>query len=531
MFTAHDIEANVGRFGAFYLSLKDGRILPSWAGYVANGYGSPILLYSYLLPYYLQLPLRLVGLSLVDVTKLYLLISSGLSGVFMWWWLKKHVSNVAAVVGSLLYVWAPYRINDIFARGSISEHTAFMVIPLVGLALLMLATNGAFQKKVLLSLSFIGLLLSHPFFAIIMAPFFVIYSATLFISLPTTKRFGYITSVIQSVILAICISAFFIMPFVFERKYLHYDLNPFSNTWKDQFVSLLKLVKPEWTFIDATGKMEYQTWQIGIPHIMAILGAVVAFYFSKKEMRRLFIAGFLTLVTSLFFMLSISTFLYRLVPIFQQIQFPWRFMGLTVLSTAFLGALASETFITRCKNKQTSLVLLTALGVLILIFYFPHSKGHGYVPKTDTYYLYQLETNTEGVATTPFWAATPENYQRASYLPLVLPTQGADVRYLYRNNTEHVYQVNTLLPSTVIDQTFYFPNWEVWVNGQKQTIEFQNPDYRGLITFPVPAGNNLVEVKFSDTRVRTLGLIISGLTLGFVCIRLVVTKRRLAIHL
>src|SRR3989344_658261 len=135
IFTAHDIEANIGRFGAFLLSFKEGHVIPSWAGYVANGYGSPILMFSYTLPYYLQLPLAFLGLSLIDTTKLYILLSFIASGALMYFFLRKHVSEYAAFIGALLYVYAPYRINDIYARGSISEHTAFMVVPLVGLAL------------------------------------------------------------------------------------------------------------------------------------------------------------------------------------------------------------------------------------------------------------------------------------------------------------------------------------------------------------------------------------------------------------
>jgi uncharacterized membrane protein YfhO len=65
----------------------------------------------------------------------------------------------------------------------------------------------------------------------------------------------------------------------------------------------------------------------------------------------------------------------------------------------------------------------------------------------------------------------------------------------------------------VSDNTFYFPGWHAYVDGVETNIEFQDPAYRGVITFSVPKGIHKVKVIYEDTKVRRIGKIISILTL------------------
>jgi uncharacterized membrane protein len=109
----------------------------------------------------------MLGFTLTDTAKIYILITYILSGLFMYFFLRKHVSKPAAFIGALFYVYAPYRINDIYARGSISEQTAFVLMPLVGLAIYELYRRRKWVNVIFLALAFAGLLMSHPFILLI----------------------------------------------------------------------------------------------------------------------------------------------------------------------------------------------------------------------------------------------------------------------------------------------------------------------------------------------------------------------------
>ena len=67
-------------------------------------------------------------------------------------------------------------------------------------------------------------------------------------------------------------------------------------------------------------------------------------------------------------------------------------------------------------------------------------------------------------------------------------------------------------PGTVQINFFYFPGWEVTVDGQPVAVDPAEPT--GALAVAVPAGEHRIEARFGDTPPRTLGAFISGLTLA-----------------
>ena len=53
------------------------------------------------------------------------------------------------------------------------------------------------------------------------------------------------------------------------------------------------------------------------------------------------------------------------------------------------------------------------------------------------------------------------------------------------------------------------PGWKVWVDGKEAPIEYQDLNWRGVITYPVPVGEHKVVVKFTRTKVRLIADLIS----------------------
>jgi hypothetical protein len=61
----------------------------------------------------------------------------------------------------------------------------------------------------------------------------------------------------------------------------------------------------------------------------------------------------------------------------------------------------------------------------------------------------------------------------------------------------------------MVDNTFYFPGWTVEIDGVSTPIEFQDPVFRGIITYKIPQGDHTVRVSFKDTKVRMLSTLLS----------------------
>src|SRR5258708_6749493 len=138
----HDGQDHVARIANFYANLQWGVIVPRWAENLNWGYGHPILMFLYPLPSYIASFFHFFTFSFVDSTKLVFGMSFILSGVTMYLWLNEFLRKDAAFVGAILYIFAPYRFIDLYVRGAIGEHIAFVFPPLVLFFLLRIAKKN-----------------------------------------------------------------------------------------------------------------------------------------------------------------------------------------------------------------------------------------------------------------------------------------------------------------------------------------------------------------------------------------------------
>jgi len=97
-------------------------------------------------------------------------------------------------------------------------------------------------------------------------------------------------------------------------------------------------------------------------------------------------------------------------------------------------------------------------------------------------------------------------------------------------NSWRTYEVIAQSPEIrLVDNTFYFPGWKVYVDKKETPIEFQDMNYRGVITYRVPEGRHTVEVKFTNTKIRLLANSISIFSIGVFGL-LVLFRKRLFHH-
>lgn len=505
IFQAHDMPSNLTYFGGFYVSLMEGNLFPRWAGNIANLYGSPTIMFFYPMSYYLASIVRVMGFSLVDTVKILVFVTYTLSAIFFYSWIKNYSSKISSFIGAILYVASPYRITDIYARGSIAEHIAFMFLPMVLFFLVKLKNEFKYTYLLLFSLSISALLLSHPFMFIVFSPFLILY----FVILNFNIRKKLIISLFF--LLGISLSTFYTIPLLVENKYTHYDMSPFRGSeYKTQFLNIEKLIKPQWTFIDYYGSKEYQTYQIGLIHIFILMLVIFVIIDKKNQIsqinKKLVVVSLACLVGGIFVTLPASNFIYRIFFLLQRIEYPWRFLGLILFSISVLVSI----LFSQVKNNYQRYLLILTIG-FVYVFYLPHSKGHNYVEYQDPYFLYQIQINTDAMATLPIWAAQPDIYKRPLDRSEVV-SGDAIITTLSRSSTKHVYEISASEKSRIADNTFYFPGWNVYVDKVPIGIQFQDPAYRGIITFELEQGKHLVEVVFENTKLRTLADAITFIT-------------------
>jgi hypothetical protein len=133
-----------------------GQIYPRWSPDSFEGLGAPTFYFYPPLAFFLTGAIHALGVEVsrsITLADLLLLFASGLA---MDRWLRWR--GTPSLLAAALYMALPYRLTDIYARGDLAEHAAFVWLPLIALAIEALPKRWAVP---LLAASVAGLLLTH----------------------------------------------------------------------------------------------------------------------------------------------------------------------------------------------------------------------------------------------------------------------------------------------------------------------------------------------------------------------------------
>jgi hypothetical protein len=83
-YTSHDGEHQVVRLWQFHQGLLDGQFPPRWAGSLLNGFGYPLFVFTYRLPFWIGEVFYRLGFTLTDSIKIVFILTYILSGVTMY---------------------------------------------------------------------------------------------------------------------------------------------------------------------------------------------------------------------------------------------------------------------------------------------------------------------------------------------------------------------------------------------------------------------------------------------------------------
>lgn len=486
----HDGQDHVARIANFYMGLQDGIVFPRWAANLNWGYGHPILMFLYPLPSYTASLFHFLGFSFTDSLKGVFFISFVLSGLFMYTFLKQLFNRESALLGAFLYCYAPYRFVDLYVRGAIGEHVAFVFPPLVMLSMTKLSKKYTNFWMVLYALSVMLLFLSHNAISIMFLPIFAAY-AIYFLYIHKFKKELFLRFLF-GLVWGVGLSAFFLIPAFLEGKYTLRDIVT-KNEYASRFVEFTRFFYSRWSY---GGTGQFST-EIGIVQIIGVVASVIAFI-KTKELRQkmLFVIFFATFLLSVFLCLSQSKLLYETFTVLQKFQFPWRFLSVAVFSTALLTAFS----LSIVNDSRARFMIFLIAALLGTVFSWDQMQAKGFLKKPDSFYSAIYEGTTDTGESAPIWSVRFME-KRAKQQTEVIEGE-AQIEEISRNTTEHVFTVTTVNQARIKENILYFPGWQVFVDGKETQVEFQDARHRGLMTFFVDKGTHAVKVKFTETKLR-----------------------------
>jgi hypothetical protein len=249
------------------------------------------------------------------------------------------------------------------------------------------------------------------------------------------------------------------------------------------------------------------SFQIGLAHIFvafALLVTVIIFR-KKKELTTWGLFCLATFFVSIFLILKVSAPLWPNTPLIYLVQFPSRFLAVTV----FAASIGSALLIIYLPFKKILFVLL--LG-LVLYANRNHLNVNEKFDPGDAYYLALKTTTTSFNEYMPIWAYLPQNPSPGKLVFL----EGAGQINIWENKSAKVRaEINATKDSKLRFNQFYFPGWVFKVDGKPIQISYtEGGENKGLPVFSLTKGEYSFEAEFTNTPDGKNANLISLISLG-----------------
>ncbi len=507
----HDVTAHLTYSKLFNEALSQGQFPVRWVEHIWDGHSMPLFNFYQTGFYYLNYLMSFITPQTTDSIKSSVMLLWLLGGVGVFLLLRK-LGPIPAALAFIVYLTSPYLYLDIFVRSSFPEFMAISLLPLTLFAFRKIL-EGKLVFMTIFSLLFGVIIFTHLHMAIVFTPIFVIYAL---INRSSNIRFAAL-----SFLLSFGVAAFYLLPAISELDLIQ----PEKLTSKDfdfhkNFTDLRDINSYIWGY-SGVWVGSYGGWSklIGVTQwIIWFLSLALALFKKKIFYRKEMLFWLLVLAYGLFLMSPFSTLIWENVQILRFLQFPWRFAAIFPIATATLaGIMVSE--LTKDLKKQVAVHIL--IVAVALITTYPYIVVYSKAEMSFFNLPFKQWSLNEKAKVVAYLepAYLPKGVEELPYGPLgryYTPDKQVNLRLEKSTDIELVFTSDHKDAFELRVFSHDFPGWRAFVDNQPLMIK--DEEKTRYIILMVPPGKHIIEVKFTDTKIRQIANRVSIATLAMLFI-------------
>lgn len=529
-FTMHDDE-QIARLYDLSRAIQGGEFPPRISPNLGFGYGYPFFNFYPSFAYYVGGLFYLIGFSLITSTKLMIATSLVLSAIFMYVLVKEIFGKNAGIVSGVAYTYASYHAVDVYVRGAFAESFSFVFIPLLFFACYKLAITLKYRYVLIGASAVAGLVLSHNLVALMSFPFIAIW--LLYLLYISKRKKIFILFSVLLFFLGLGLSSYFWLPSYFERNNTLVNIltSELAN-YSLHFVCTYQLWDSMWGFGGSIPScFDGISFEIGkvviVLSIFSTAFSIIGLYLERRKRSRrvtqmlYVLIFFIMFLLSVFLMVKFSRPIWDLIVPLWYVQFPWRFL----LFASFFSSILAGSVLIFIKNQKIQVGIGFAIIMIIIMANFSRFTPDRFFNADDNYYTnfekIRWETSSLAYEYVPKGVRTKKSDIGTTLIDInknEIASRSAEVKkgeIFYKELANKTYykkfDVNALTPGVLQVNTYSFPGWKVFVDGVE--IEYRDDNKLKLIQIDLKSGKYILEARFVNTQVRTIGNSISGISI------------------
>lgn len=301
--------------------------------------------------------------NVVIAMKLFIFCTFLFSGIAMFKMVKTiSKNNTAALISSVIYMCAPYRLLNAYTRVAVGEMASFIFIPIIFRGVYNII-NGDIKKSYLYVLGTIGLVLSHNISTMLI---FILGFFYVLINIKKLKDKKILKTLIISTLIIVLAVSFFEIPLLEQKSSCEYEVFRYGKMYSKDSVMGHALNPLQLLLRNAQGADSSMYFCIGIPIIISL---ILTFFVKikdtmKKDYKFFYIVGVIATIMSTFL------FPWTFMPdILLMVQFPWRLLGIVVFCFSIIGGINIAEFIEKIlqKNSKEKILKIIILSTFIVL--------------------------------------------------------------------------------------------------------------------------------------------------------------------
>lgn len=340
-------------------TLVSKQFLPMIMSNFCNNFGYSWNIFYSPLTAYIPLIFRIFSFSFETCLKLFMFVVTVATGIAMYKFVIKITKNKnIAILASVLYIIAPYRITDMYVRMALAELTSFIFIPMVFSGMYSIINEN--KKSSLLIIGASGLILTHTVVCMYTAMLCFVY-LIVFIRKLNKKS---ILNLLVSLLMIVLITSFYWVGLAQHYFSTSYEVFVPGRMERVDVLNFYKTSLSQLVYTDQEQKMIYE---IGIVTFMGLLLTPIAIMkFEKQEKEKDFIKiyslfGILGIVLTI---MTLKIFPFEKLPgTFTMIQFTFRLFEFT---SFFFALISAVNFWILIKNFNIRDVIIISLIACLL---------------------------------------------------------------------------------------------------------------------------------------------------------------------
>ncbi len=519
---------HIARLMGTYQSITEGEFPPVIMSNFCNGFGYSWNIFYSPFTAYIPLIFSIFTSSFELVLKLFILLLSFITGIAMYEFVKRVTKNrYAGIIAAVIYMFAPYRLTDIYMRVAISELASFIFLPItfLGMYNIFNSEEKSIKKSLLLTVGAVGLILTHIVIAMYAAIICFIY---MLINIKKLKDKQVWKMIGINLLLIILLTSFYLLPILEHMMTTDYEVFQDGRMITEEKLVLLKVELVDLLYTKQ-GNLSYE---IGLVSLIGLVLSLLAYKKIDKEYKKLY--WFALGIGIICIIMSLSFFPFERLPsIFKMIQFSFRLLEFSSFFFAFIAATNYSLII---KNFNMRDVLVLSLITILLVV--PLKKNLNYEKKWSEDKLWPAVSVTESTGSIHAGCATFEYLPSKAYNNLSYIIQREDKAYILagnaiienenKNGTNMTFNISNVEENTIIELPYiYYLGYTVeFINSDEErqridTFESNN----GFVAIEIVEGmEGRIEISYTGTTLMIISYVISFGTL-FGLLIIVISKK------